>query len=644
MQFKHPELLYALFLLLIPIFIHLFQLRRFQKVAFTNVAFLKKVTIQTRKSSQLKKWLTLLTRLLALACIILAFAQPFSASKTALNTEKETVLYIDNSFSTQARGDNGPLLQRALHQLYTASTTTEKISWFTNNFSKKNTSIQDFKEEILSVHYSQNQLELSSVLLKAKQLFSKNKASEKRLIIISDFQQKSSFPIIDNSIKIDVVQLSAENNNNSSIDTAYIQKKNRTTIQLKVQVSIQGTIPEKIPISLYNSSLLVAKTAVDFSNSSKNNNATVTFDINNSSNFKGRIEITDPNIQFDNTLYFNLNTTKKIHILSLNGTNSNYLPRIFNQQEFIYSQQNSESLNYSRFPEQHMIVVNELATIPESLSTALKFFSDNGGTILVIPSVTANLEDYNLLFSKLKMGLFSNLISQEKKITQIVFNHPIYNDVFEKQVVNFQYPKVNSFFETTSVSTPILKFEDGKPFIIQKKNTFVSTASISLDNSNFTSSPLIVPTLYNMAKQSLSLPKLYYEIGELNQFSIPISLSKDEIITIKDSVFSYIPLQQTKANQVNITTENEPSISGIYNIEKASEFIENVSFNYNRSESNLIYTNPENWKGVTVHNSLEDLFESISEENNIISYWKWFVTFALLFLIIEMMLLKFLKN
>ncbi len=45
MQFKNPEILYALFLLLIPIIVHLFQLRKFQKVAFTNVAFLKEATI-----------------------------------------------------------------------------------------------------------------------------------------------------------------------------------------------------------------------------------------------------------------------------------------------------------------------------------------------------------------------------------------------------------------------------------------------------------------------------------------------------------------------------------------------------------------------------------------------------------------------
>jgi len=74
MQFKHPELLYALFLLIIPIIVHLFQLRKFEKVSFTNVAFLKEAKLQARKSSQIKKWLILCTRLLLLACIVLAFA------------------------------------------------------------------------------------------------------------------------------------------------------------------------------------------------------------------------------------------------------------------------------------------------------------------------------------------------------------------------------------------------------------------------------------------------------------------------------------------------------------------------------------------------------------------------------------------
>jgi hypothetical protein len=641
MQFKHPELLYALFLLLIPIFIHLFQLRRFQKVAFTNVAFLKKVTLQTRKSSQLKKWLTLFIRLLALTFIILAFAQPFSASKTALNTDKETVLYIDNSFSMQAKGNEGPLLHRALQQLYIQKTETDKISWFTNDYAKKNVSNQDFKNDILSVSYSQNQLSPNDILLKANQLFSNKKNTQKRLIIISDFQAKGLFPIPDSNsedIIIDAVQLKANQLSNINIDTAYIQKKNVSNTELSIGVTAQGEVPETVPISLFNNNILIAKTAIDFSEYKE---VSVTFNIDETSGFNGKLELYEPNLLFDNTLFFNLNPVHKIKILSLNGSSSGYLQRVFNPSEFEYSQQDSENLNYSEFPKQNLIILNELKEIPESLTTAIKSFSDNGGSIFVIPSIEADLESYNSFLSKLQIGSFSEINMQEKKITQIVFDHPLYADVFEKQVLNFQYPSINSYYNINSQTvSSILKYEDGNPFIIQKQNTFVATAAINIDNSNFQSSSLIVPTLYNMAKQSLSLPKLYYEIGKKNTYAIPVHLERDEIVMLKDSTVSFIPLQQTKESQVNITTTNEPSKAGIYSIEKKLENIEYVSYNYNREESRLRYANPNDWEGATVHNTVDELFDTITNENTIDSYWKWFTIFAILFLILEMIVLK----
>ena len=81
MLFKHPELLWALFLLIIPIFIHLFQLRKFKKTPFTNVKFLQKVVSESRRSNTLKKWLLLVTRMLLFTALILAFAQPFFANE-----------------------------------------------------------------------------------------------------------------------------------------------------------------------------------------------------------------------------------------------------------------------------------------------------------------------------------------------------------------------------------------------------------------------------------------------------------------------------------------------------------------------------------------------------------------------------------
>ena len=640
MQFKNPEILYALFLLLIPIFIHLFQLRRFQRVEFTNVAFLKKVTIQTRKSSQLKKWLTLLMRLLAMACIIVAFAQPFTASKTALNTKKETVVYIDNSFSMQAKGTKGPILQRALQDLFDKTGGAEKLSWFTNNSERKNISPQDFKNEVLSIVYSQNQLTPSQVLLKANQLFSNEKGISKRLIYLSDFQQQETFPEIPADLLVNAVQLKPVKISNVTIDSVFVASKNTSTSQLKVKVSTIGNETSETPISLYNKEKLIAKTAIDFS---ENSNGTVTFDIDTSEEFIGKLQLNDANLPFDNTLFFSINNPGKIKVLAINEANGNFLQRLFEKEEFQFSQQTFKMLNYNEIPDQNFIVLNELKEIPASLATALKAFSEDGGSVLIIPAPEADLNSYNNFLLTMALGTLSSETPVEKKITKIIFSHPLFKDVFEKEVANFQYPKVNSFYTISTNATPAIGFEDNQPFLLQKNKTYLFTAAINKENSNFQNSPLVVPTIYNMALQSLPLPNLYYTIGAQNSIAVPVKLGPDEILTIKDSTTQFIPIQQTKANFVLMTTTDNPTTEGNYKIVKENEFLENISYNFNRNESELRYLNPEDWKGAEVYKTVDDLFDSISEANSISSFWKWFAIFALLFLLSEMLILKFHK-
>ena len=110
MQFKHPEILVALLLLIIPIIVHLFQLQRFVKVPFTNVAFLKQIVNKNRKSSKLKKFLILLSRMSALAFLIMAFAQPYF-SKNTQSINYHTNIYLDNSLSMQVKSVEGDMLK-----------------------------------------------------------------------------------------------------------------------------------------------------------------------------------------------------------------------------------------------------------------------------------------------------------------------------------------------------------------------------------------------------------------------------------------------------------------------------------------------------------------------------------------------------
>ena len=645
MQFKHPELLYALFLLVIPIFIHLFQLRRFKKLEFSNLDFLKKVRIKTRKSSQLKKWLILLTRMAIFSCIILAFSQPFSASKSALKNDKELVIYIDNSFSTQLIDTKGVSLQTHLQKLYSQDFYDYKINWLTNDFSKRNTSAQNFKNDILTINHSQRQLSPKEVIIKSNQLFStKNNNSEKRIIYISDFQSKSEFPEVPDGITLDIVALKYQEVSNINIDSVFIANTNIASVNLKVIITGQGLIPETVPISLYNKNKLIAKTAVNFGqdiNSIKKKE--VVFEIDNNEKFEGKLEIIDPNLKFDNNLYFSTNLRKKIKVLEIGNTDNNYFKRIFKENEFNFTQQGSKSLNYTNFSSQNFIILNELEQIPESLVTAIKLYTDQGGSLLIIPSSNAIIEQYNQLYASLELGAILNFNKKEKKITKIEFENPLYKNVFEKEIINFQYPIVNSFFNLNSSLQKVLSFEDSKPFLLRKNHIYTSTAAINLKNSNFQNSPLIVPTFYNMAKQSLALPKLYYEIGKQNLYSISISLKQDEILKISDSLNTFIPLQQTKKNQVNIATENNPSNAGNYSITKDDIVIDKVSYNFDRQESILTYSNPNNWDNTNLYNNVGDLFDNIALDNKINSFWKWFVILALLFLLIELVILKFYK-
>ncbi len=639
MQFKHPELLYALLLLLIPIFIHLFQLRKFQKTAFTNVEFLKKVNIQTRKSSQLKKWLTLLLRMATIACLVIAFAQPFSASKTALNTEKETVIYLDNSFSMEAKGPDGPLLQRAMQGLYNIPG-TEKVTWFTNDKVHRDVTQKTFKAEMLQTNYSPNQLAPTQVLLKAAQLFSKKTSAEKRLIYVSDFQLKEGFPPIPEDIKVSAVSLSPERKQNISIDTVFIKSKDASKITLEAKLTSQGTL-EAIPVSLFNKETLIAKTTADFSESAS---VTTTFQIDKDAPLDGRIIINDPNVSYDNTLYLSINQSNKVQVLAINQGDGAFIAKLFNSDQFNFTPQSHRNLDYNAIPSQNFIILNELDNISAPLAAALRSFSENGGSIFVIPSENAVVSEYNSLLNSLELGAFGEKISAEKQITNIAFDHPLYSDVFEKRVVNFQYPKVNSFYALAGSNAAALSFEDGKPFIVQKGNHFLSTASFASEITNFKSSPLIVPTLYNMSLQSLPLPKLYYSINKPNTFAIPIKLQQDQIITLKDSVSSFIPLQVAGANKVTISTEETPDLASTYAVMKDADFIENVSFNYTRDESILQYAALEDWEGVDAHESIAALFENIVKDNTINEFWKWFAIGAFLFLLAEMLVLRFYKK
>ncbi len=649
MQFKHPEILYALFLLIIPILIHLFQLRRFQKVAFTNVKFLKELELQTRKSSKLKKFLILCSRLLLFASLIIAFAQPYFGNSEE-KKPTSTTIYLDNSYSMQAKGEEGELFKRAVQDIIEGTSTLENINLYTNDNTYENVAAKDLKNTLLSLEYYPVKTDLRSILLKIENNF-KKKNTLNDVILISDFQNIN----IENKINIDtltnyyITQLSPLEMSNISIDSVYISSQDNEAIQLTTIIKNSGNLKEDIPISLYNENLLAGKSSV---NLPSNATEKVVFSIPSTQNFIGKIKLEDNYLSFDNDLYFTIEKPKKIHVTAI-GVDNLFISKIYTKDEFQFTSTTLNNLDYNTLNTQHLLILNELENISFSLSNTLKDFTKKGGSIVIIPSMNANFNTYKSLLANLKIGSFTQKLNTELSVTTINFSHPLLKGVFEKQIKNFQYPTVKSYYPINfNRSTSILSFENGKDFISQIPTTtgkiYWVSASLATENSNFKNSPLIVPIFYNFGLYSTHPSQLYYTIGTTNNIEIPKQLKKDEVIHLTNKDYDYIPLQQITTDKVILTTKDKPSKSGFTQAVNSGKTLKNIAYNYQREESDLSYLNTKTLFGdkpnITYINNVNKAFISSSNTHKINSIWQWFLALALVFLVLEILLLKFFKS
>uniref|UniRef100_UPI00261881C8 vWA domain-containing protein n=1 Tax=Flavobacterium sp. TaxID=239 RepID=UPI00261881C8 len=390
MQFKHPEILYFLFLLVIPILVHLFQLRRFKKEFFTNVKLLKELSIQTRKSSKLKKWLLLATRLLLLACLIFAFAQPFFKAKDNANANNELFVILDNSYSMQAKGQKGELLKRAVQELLENAPENTNFSLITNNESYWNTNIKAIEKELQNLKYSAIPFSLETALTKIK---TRNSAQNKDIVIISDAigMNQNHLKSLPENNKTYFVIPEAEQLKNIAIDSVYLSQSLDNFYEISVDFSSNAEEDKSIPVSVYNQSNLIAKTILNL----KKNKEKIHFTIPKE-DFHGYVSINDNCLSFDNTLYFSISKPKITNVLSI-GENekSNFLSRIYTKPEFNYANSTISTLDYSQLNKQDAIILNELQSIPIALQTNLKSFIEKGGNVVLIPSEVNEISNLN---------------------------------------------------------------------------------------------------------------------------------------------------------------------------------------------------------------------------------------------------------
>ena len=681
MKFVNPYILFALFAVIIPIIIHLFNFKRFKKIFFSNVQFLIAYKQETQKQSKLKHLLILIARILTLIFLVFAFAQPYIPQKDKkISTNGNLIsIYIDNSFSMEALSVQGTLLDQAKNkakEIVNAYNPSDLFQLITNNFEGKHQSFYSKEEFLLllnEVNVSSYSRKVSAIIKRQKDAFGTVNSKNKISFLISDFQK--SITDIDNlkndtATNVYFLPLISQKNENVYIDSCWFQAPTfykNSQLSLNVLVKNNSTKNlEKIPLKLFLNDKQRALAAIDLpANSEKV--VTLNYKTTETGIHVGYVEVLDNPVVFDDRFYLSYNVSDQIRICCINEmAESSYLNALFAKDSAVfYSNISVNKLDYSKFKTFQFIILNELKTISSGLSQELKDFVENGGSVLVFPSSDADLASYKSFSLNMNTVFYEQKDTANTKVTLLNLDHELFANVFEKVPENMDLPIVSTHYkiQSGSFSTEefIMKMQNEELFLVSQKigkgKVYLCAVALTNDESNFPKHALFIPSIYNMALYSKPVFKLYYTIGRNEAVEINnIDLNRDQILKMVNSELKVEIIPEHKSVDFNMVLFPHDQIqkSENYFLWNGDNRILAIAFNYDRVESVMQFYSINdlqeklekagllNFKTLDINNKTTE--KVINTLNKGLMLWKWCIVLALLFIFIEVLLLRFLKK
>lgn len=681
MNFLYPTFLWALFALLIPIIIHLFNFRRYKKVYFSNVQFLKDIKQESDSKSKIKEWLILASRLLLNTSLVFAFAQPFIKSSTQQITGNKAIsIYIDNSFSMEQSNAKGTLLENSKNiaiDLVSAFGNNDRFQILTNDFESKHQRLlnkEEALEEILDIKTSFANRKISSIVNRQVDFLKGNGFDYNRTFLISDFQKNTcDFDNIksDTTIKNTFIPVKANQTNNVFIDSVWFDSP---LIQINSPLSINVRVRNISNEDIENSNISVFINNKQASTSSFNVksfetvNVKATFRVYEKGEHKASVKIQDFPINFDDEFYFSFEAQEPIHVLLVNGKESataDYYKSLFAKDSlFVFKEVSENAIDFSLFPKSSLIILNELSLLSNGLMSEVKKFNESGGSLVIVPSIKLDIKNYNEAFSAIGLPTILSRDSIILKTQSINFEQGFYEGVFETKDDRIDLPVTFSHYEwakgVRSNEQIILKLANNSSFLsifpVENAKVYLFSAALNPRATNFIKHALFVPTFLRFALLSVKSKPLYYITSE----NSAITINEDELLKEKpfhiikdDKSTDVIPEEKTIAGKKVLFTQNQITQSGQYQIVQEANLISSVAFNHNRLESEMDFYNIDDLKKIIEesNNSSLSVLENIdavgktitSEYSDSQKLWKLFLILALIFLMCEILIIRLLK-
>lgn len=672
MKFLYPAFLIALSTVIIPVIIHLFNFRKYKRVIFSNVRFLREVNEESTSRNRLKHLLVLISRILFLSFLVFAFAQPFIpyANTSTVHSGNLVSMYIDNSFSMESQNEEGVLFDQArkkAKEICLAYKPDDRFQLLTNDFEAKHQrwlNRDAFIAELDQLKISASAKTLKEVIARQRSLFESTGSANKHIYILSDFQRSfvSDYTAVDDSsVLLRFITFSSAHATNVSIDSVYFTTpvhQSGQEEQLIVRISNHGSdAVENMPLKLLINNEQRAIGAVSIpANESR-------LDTLKYKNLKagwqnGSVELADQTITFDDRYYFSYEIKTELRVLIINGSGTDKnLENVFRDDPYFKLNQTTQlGVDFSTLSGYGLIILNEPQAISSGLAEELQKSLSAGSNIIFIPSFETDPASYNTFLSQVNADPLKQVNVQENSVSAINLKEGTFDGVFEKMPSNIDLPKVKQYYalenRSRSKREMVMIMKNGDGFIVKYPfragRFYLLTTSLKPAYSNFSQHALFVPFILRAGLNAQSPAKIAYEIGADNRLTLrSVTNAEKNQFKLVGHNLAFIPDIRNTADGSELFVAGQISEAGLYRLQNNGKDQADYSFNYNRAESKMDFaTDAELRKLLHSDQQLMNaagtpIAKVINLDNFGLRLWKICVILALVFLGFEVLLLRF---
>lgn len=676
MNFVYPEFLWGFLLLSIPIVIHLFNFKRYKTLYFSSLKFVKHIDQQTKSTQRLKHLLILASRLLAFSFLVLAFAQPYFGEKKNANSVDGSVImiYVDNSYSMQAKGSNGELLsnaQESVRDMIRKSPINARFIIGTNEMSGIEERILNKSQalkKIDEITYHPVPRDAIDILKWQTNLLNRenDKITASSYIYYSDFQingqtfnkaGKIKFP----DVPIVPVKLKPEANKNIYIDSVWFTSPiHKSKKNCEININVVNDTDEDIENLELNAIIGTVKRTI-FINVLANGKTTTKFTYRDGENgwVQGYLTIADDELNFDDNYYLSYEVTGA-KVLIIEG--EDHIPNfssVYALDDY-YNTTNADinTITSDHVADKDLIVLNGLNKVSPGLIQMLNSHHANGGVLAFFPGINPDKSQWNNLLSAFDLPLLGDDISTGTALKDLAYQDEFFKGVFESESGTVRLPGVGRAFQTVgSKGYELIKMANGLPLWIRVKKkgqAFCFYAPVHPTVNEFTEDALFSTLLLRLGEISKRSQPISIEIG--SGFSYPVYNLKDQndVLHIVGNKLDLIPQHEVRNGVYYMSLDQNSSpakvLAGNYEVKGKDGVVGWISLNFSRSESNLKYMSDDQLK--ILFGSANNLkinkidADNMYDPNSIYkqtSYWRICIILTIIFVLAEMALIRLLK-